>query len=373
MTRMPIRPDDEELTIKTGGKTLGGWLSLRVMRGVERLPSGFMCQLTERYPGQAAQVAVEPGATCQVFLGSDLIITGYIDKYQPAYSGTAHTVMLMGRSKTEDVVDSSVDTEALSEATGGTWEVKAGTIGDAAKLLCKPLHIDVSLPDGDVPLEPTYPFIVNPGMTVYQLLEEMARSVQVLMWDDPQGRLVLSKVGTKRAATPLVEGINVEIAAAQYSMDQRYHEIRVLGQVGQLSPTRPGIHENYFGSALDPDVRDGRLLVMIMDQVGIDGAWPQKRANWEIGRRYGRSRQIQVTVTGWRGSDGQLWTPNTIVSVKCPTLKMNQDLVISEAAWMRSEQGTQTVLTLMPAKGLMPAPFLFTAAIPALAGGATSA
>jgi prophage tail gpP-like protein len=210
-------------------------------------------------------------------------------------------------------------------------------------------------------------------MTLYQLLEEMARSVQVLLWDDPQGRLVLSKVGTKRAKTPLVEGINVEAATAQYSMDQRYHEIRVLGQVGQLSPTRPGIHENYLGTALDPDVRNGRLLVIIMDQVGIDGDWPRKRANWEIGRRYGRSRQIQVTVTGWRGADGQLWTPNTIVSVKCPTLKMNEDLVISEAMWMRGEQGTQTMLTLMPAKGLMPAPFLFTPVIPGFAGGATSA
>jgi hypothetical protein len=30
-----IRPDDEDLQIKTGGRTLGGWVQVHVMRGVE--------------------------------------------------------------------------------------------------------------------------------------------------------------------------------------------------------------------------------------------------------------------------------------------------------------------------------------------------
>jgi prophage tail gpP-like protein len=55
---MPIRPDDEELTIKVGGQILGGWTRLRVTRGVELLPSHFEVELTERYPGVVGQVVV---------------------------------------------------------------------------------------------------------------------------------------------------------------------------------------------------------------------------------------------------------------------------------------------------------------------------
>ena len=64
---MPTKPDDEELVIKTGGMTLGGWTGIRVSRGVERLPSGFVCELTEHYPGQLQSI-VMPGATCKVLL-----------------------------------------------------------------------------------------------------------------------------------------------------------------------------------------------------------------------------------------------------------------------------------------------------------------
>ncbi len=349
---MPIRPDSEELTIKTAGRILGGWLGVRVSRGVERLPSGYVVSLTERYPGQIGQVATTPGSTCEVFLGADLILTGYVDKYAPGYSAGQHEVSLIGRSKTEDVVDCSVDVDAVGV---NSWELKAATIGEAAKKIVKPLGITVTLPDGDAKLDPKYPFIMNPGMTCYQLIEEVAATVQMLVWDNEKGELVISKVGTKRAGTALVEGINIEAAAAGYSMDQRYNEIRVIGQIGSSQDTQTHqLHTNSAGDAFDPNVRAGRLLVIVTDLLGPEAKWAQQRAKWEISRRYGRSRQIQVTVTGWRGQDGQLWTPNTIVAVNCPTLKMKQDLVIAECAWARGPQGTQTMMTLMPKEGLEP-------------------
>jgi hypothetical protein len=54
----PPPPDREELTIKTGGRTLGGWQRVRVTRGVELFPSHFDIELTERFPGQVGQAIV---------------------------------------------------------------------------------------------------------------------------------------------------------------------------------------------------------------------------------------------------------------------------------------------------------------------------
>jgi len=100
--------------------------------------------------------------------------------------------------------------------------------------------------------------------------------------------------------------------------------------------------------------------MIVMDIPGPDMKWAKRRAEWERARRYGRSRQIQATVVGWRDGAGTLWTPNTIANVSCPTLKIDkEDWLIVDVNWRRSGLGTQTVLQLMPKEGVAPEPFHF--------------
>jgi prophage tail gpP-like protein len=247
---MPIRPDAEELTIKTGGQILSGWTRVAVSRGVEMLPSHFDIELTELYPGQASKAVVDPGATCTVYLGADLVLTGYIDRYMPHYDKETHRVRIAGRSKTEDMVDCSIDTETLK-----SWQVTAATIGGAAKILVQPYGIDVELPDGDKPLPVEDYFPIAPGMTAYQLIEEMARAVGFLVWDDADGNLVLSNGGTGgRAGSALVEGQNIEFGDAMHTMDQRFSRYVVAAQVQD----KHGFHMDLAGRATDPDWPAGR-------------------------------------------------------------------------------------------------------------------
>ena len=344
---MTILPEDEELTIKTGGKTLGGWTAFSVGRGIEKCPSYFQVGLTERYPDQARQTIVEPFSPCEVFLSGDKLLTGYIDHYEPAMSAQDHEATIAGRSKTEDLVDCSVDIEN----TG--WVVNVASVGAAAKKICDPYNIKVEMPDGDVSLANVKPFSVIPGMTCWQLLEEVARAAQLLIWDDAEGRLVLSKAGTKRAATAIVEGQNAEIAGAMFAGEVRYSDIGVVAS----APSKVYGHLTYFAKQHDPRVPRRRLHLIVMDQFDEDAKWPQERADWEVSRRYGRSRQIKVTVTGWRDGAGVLWTPNTITRVSCPTLKIDEDWLIVECNWQRGQQGTQTVMLLMPRDGVVPEPF----------------
>ena len=354
------RPEADELTILTGGQRLAGWTALRVDRGVEMLPSSFAVELTERYPGEARQAVVTPGSTCQVYLGKDLILTGFIDLYWPHQDATAHVVSIQGRSKTEDLVDCS-----LAEPTVPPWVMQTATFGEAAKKVSQPFGIEVALPDGDFPWgNQVQAFVIQPGETCGQLLEELSRAAQALLWDDAQGRLVLSKVGAKRAAGSLIEGQNCEVAEVRLSMDQRYSIVEVLSQAPQNVPGQP-LHLAPLATQKDLDVPRYRPLVVIMDNMGPDWSWPQRRAEWEVARRYGRSRLVEVQVTGWRGASGELWQPNTLAAVSLPSLKMAQDLVIAHCSWQRAERlGTVTMLTLMPPEGLTPAPFFPTPPIP---------
>lgn len=79
-----MQPDD--LTITTGGFDVTGWTDVRVTRGIERLPSDFNIGMTELYAGEFHRLILPPGATCQVRLGQDPVVTGYIDHYVPNIS-----------------------------------------------------------------------------------------------------------------------------------------------------------------------------------------------------------------------------------------------------------------------------------------------
>jgi prophage tail gpP-like protein len=73
---------------------------------------------------------------------------------------------------------------------------------------------------------------IYPGYTAYALLEELTRSVGMLLWDDANGDLVISKGGTGgRAGSAIVEGQNAERVSAVFAADQRFARYLVLAQV----------------------------------------------------------------------------------------------------------------------------------------------
>lgn len=359
---MTIRPDDEELTIVTGGRRLGGWLDFTAERGVERAASSLVARLTEGFPGQAEQSVVEPGASCEAYLGTTKVLTGYIDRYGPHVDAGEHVVSLVARSKTEDLVDCSVDIANLGGPGIAAWELKAATVGEAAKKICAPYGIEVTGDGAAAPVPAQFTFIVQVGMTCWQLLEEFARAAQVLLWDDEFGRLNLTHIGTKRSSTALVEGVNFEVGDALFSMDQRFSEYHIYFS----GPARgTDGHITGIADAFDKGVPRKRVKSFAFDAVGQDlNLWAKQRVQWESSRRYGRSRQVLGTVTGWRDGAGALWTPNTFVHVTSPSLKVDEDWLIVEAHWLRGQHGTLTQLQLMPPDAVRPQPFAPLAPIP---------
>ncbi|MFC4168447.1 phage baseplate assembly protein [Teichococcus aestuarii] len=73
-------PHDGELTLLVEGRRLSGWQEIRVSRGIKRCPSDFDITLTERFPGELDGVTACPGSACQVLLGQDVVVTGFIGR-----------------------------------------------------------------------------------------------------------------------------------------------------------------------------------------------------------------------------------------------------------------------------------------------------
>ncbi|CAM7735901.1 hypothetical protein KLPMMMO235B2_26355 [Klebsiella pneumoniae] len=103
-----------------------------------------------------------------------------------------------------------------------------------------------------------------------------------------------------------------------------------------------------------------RKRIVIVESTLMASQQAQRAIDWEMNRRYGRSKQLSVTIDSWRDKAGKLWEPNTLIPVNIPTLKLpNTELLIADVTFMRDSDGTHARLTLMPPEAFAVQPYAF--------------
>lgn len=354
----------DDLSLIIGSQSLSGWTEISVIRGIEKLPSSFEISLTEPLT-QPTAASIVPGQPCQVKLGNDLVITGYVDRYAPSISAFDHRVRVSGRSKCQDLVDCSAE-----------WpnnQISNVSALALAQKLAKPYGITVTAASTAAANAIVQTYVMLWGETAYDVLERACRFSQLLAYDGADGNLILAQVGTAQAASGFTEGKNVISAEAAYSIDQRYSDYVVrrmsfsslndLGQGGDIMRDFP-----------DQGVPRHRLRYIIAENGGNPQDVALARGQWEARRRAGRAFQLRVTTDSWRDAAGTLWTPNTLVPVSLPSLKItNKVWVIGEVTYKRDGQsGTTAELLIMPPDAFQPEPILLLPPIPDLVPNAAS-
>jgi prophage tail gpP-like protein len=336
----------DDLTLICGAagseRKLSGWTSLRVTRGVERMPSDFEIAMTERFPGEVAGVSVAPLDPCRVLLGNDLVLTGYVDAFVPSLAAQTHAIRVLGRSKCQDLVDCS------AEWPGG--QISGATVLGIAQKLAAPYGITVSGSGPEIgPVIPQFSLLW--GESAFEVIERVCRYRGLLAYDGADGNLVLSRVGTRRAASGATQGVNVQEAQIAWRMDERFSDI-----VTRFLPVSL-FDDAGDGGDIEAHLTDDELvkkkrhrLKYIVTESSVPGLdIGTVRAQWEIARRFGRSMRVTVTLDSWRDSAGALWQPNTLAPLALPALKLDKvSWTIAEVSFIRDEQGTRATLVLMP-------------------------
>jgi prophage tail gpP-like protein len=340
------KPGVNDVTLIVNGRAWKGWQDIRITCGCERMPDTFQVTVTEKFPG-AADIDIEPQQPCQVLIGSDPVITGYIDDYGVEYDHSKHSVQITGKSKSEDLVDSSAILPMM--------QISAATALTLANQLTAPYGITAS--QIGTPANTIIPqFNVTLGETVYEILERVARYCQFLLYDGPDGNIILAQVGTIKAASGLVEGVNVEKVSMRYSMAERF-QTYVAATMSTASLSDIGTGGWQLGTVTDMTVTRLRQKIIVSEQTINGKSLAVARANWEKARRIGRSQAVTVKCDSWRDSAGKLWTKNTLVPVTLPRAKLvNKEWVVSEVVYVKGEEGTHAELTVMPALAFTPEP-----------------
>jgi prophage tail gpP-like protein len=336
---------DTLLTLRVGGQIYNGWKSVSVRTAMDQIAGSFDLAITERWPGRPVDWAIPPGEACEISIGDDVVITGYVDAVDVDYDQASHSLRVTGRDRTGDLVDCSAPSDSLSGLT----------FTDIANRVCAPFNIAVrsTLPAGKKITKAS----VQNGESVFRVLERLARAEGALLVSDGVGGLLITRAGTGGDSTTVLDfGRNILRASGNKNHTGLFSKITVKGQgsaaeaaqfdLAQASPSG-SVERGTTASVRGSQVARYRPLIIVAES-NADATRCQQRAEWEAGNREARAHTVNITVQGWRQDDGSVWRINQRVRVRCPWLRVDGWLLVAAVEYQLSDSGSLAVLSLVP-------------------------
>lgn len=330
---MSERAAGDSVSLRVDGMAYAGWTSVRITRGIDRAAADFDLGVTRQY------WPIRAGSRAEIWIGGDRVLTGFVDDVEKRQDARSRSIAVQGRSLTCDIVDCST---ALRP---GQW-ANVGLARIVADLL-KPYGVAFALQaDAGAVIAD---FRVQQEESVITALHKLAGLRGLLVSDDADGRLLLFRPGTARAAA-LVVGArgNVKSFSSRVSQRDRFHTITVRSQQGGFDIDDPALISGPEGSASDGAIRPSRRLVLSAN-AAADSLRCRDQAAWEVAKRAGQGLRVEVTVPGWRQSPGgPLWQVNQLAPVINADDGLEAELLIAEVGFELAEQGSITRLVLAP-------------------------
>lgn len=341
----PLQGDPLEVLVR--GERFTGWKSVDVLRPLDAAAGSFTLTFG---PDLERGFPVLPGDAVQIVVAGEKLLDGYCDAIGADTQSSDDVAE--GRDKTADLVDSTFEREQSL--------VSPAPFAELVTLMVRPFNLGRPLAEqiglaNESSRATTLirQFASTPGENVWTAIERLARTVGVLVYTDGSGRIVMADAGGGGRASGLLQGEGGRVLHAALVEDhtERFDTYVVRGQ-------RVGTDDDFGasivlveGAARDPAVGRRRPLIVIAENA-VTSEEAERRAQWEAARRAARSKRLTVTVTGWRqdGNSGPLWRPNQLCPVKIPRLRVDAELLVNRARFIRSrDEGTLTILELVRA------------------------
>lgn len=344
------------VSLRVGGKEYSGWKTMRVTRGIESVAGGFELSVSDRWAEMVKPWAIVEEDECTVVLSGTRVITGYVDTRNLSFGAKEHTLTVSGRDKTANLVDCSAILDKK-------WEFNGITVFEFIKKIARPFGINVTLQSGltDAVLpKPPKKLSVDPGDTALSAIETACRLAGLLPVSDGLGGLLLTRTGTARAKTELVQGENVISASIACASAGRFRHYVVLGQHRATDEAYAEHATTVRGTAEDLNVKRSERVLIIRPEAGVTTEHAKKRAQWEATTRAARADSVSVTVQGWTQADDSLWPVNAVTRCRLPFIGVDGDMLITQLVHTLGEDGTLTQISLKRPDAFKPEPTIST-------------
>ncbi|QCE34135.1 hypothetical protein FAI40_01605 [Acetobacteraceae bacterium] len=346
------------IVLFVSGKQISGWEQASIHLGIDLMPWAASLQIS--FPDLLGYEQDFPeiyeGDDAVLLVNGSVLITGRLLQIEEEISSEQHVFTFEIASKTLDLTDCSAEIPKNQMNSTDLYQI--------SKQICENFNIQVlkgeALPSLDIQ---AYSSVLTE--TPFQIMDKLCRLAGILFVDTPEGNVLLTNVGQEKMGSSLVLGGNVEKLRRKRSISGRYHEIRAIVNNEVILNVPPSENKNYVSQiesltlctpAIDEGVPATRKLLVPVETNDPDFKVTQKRVDWEISRRFGRSCASTVTVDSWLDDFGSPWLPNKLVALQ--TKISTEEYLIVEVEFTKDLQGTRANLTLMPKEAFIPQPMI---------------
>jgi prophage tail gpP-like protein len=364
----------DQLTLTINSKALTGWTSAEIVAGIERMPRMFQLGVVYTVDEALAKSTLyaPAGQPCVLSYKGKPLLTGYIDSVQSRLSVGNHEIAYIGRGACSDVVDSSFEFFGIK-----SYLLNNLSIADTVKKILEPSGVGFVVNNDPAQKIINLGYLsANLGDTSYSAIEGLNRVCGALLYEDGKGNFVMGTAASEAPSTTTITHLDCIASSAQINLTNVFSDYFIYSQAEAQLPDKFGtaatgnFHNNVFDTRKQvvsgaTRVRNYRKVIggilnpLIYDKTA---SYQQIYCNWFANRMMALAQAITIEVVGWEDTNKQLWTPNSTVNVLLPHHNIENDgkavsFLIVECRYVISpEQGTTTIMTLMPKNGFVASP-----------------
>jgi prophage tail gpP-like protein len=348
---MNITPPDEKKSdqakLLVNDKVYDGWLSFTIVRSMDAPSGSFDLTVSDTWPGGGKPWPLVEGDECQLNIGDEPLMNGYIDSVKYDLSGTARSLSVTGRDKSCDLVDCSYIEKP------DQW--KKGKVSEIAAALGKPFGVTVTM---EVPDSEVTNFKIEPGETAYDAMARLLKLKGLYAWPDGSGGLRIGSSEFENLDFTVNQTSCISISSTR-DATERFSDYLVKGQQPTLKsgkdPAAAAKATQTKDEAKDPDVKRYRPLMVVSEGAGAEAT---ERALWEAAVRAGKALEVEVVVQGYRPKKGKpIWALGKIIKVDAPGIGLTGELLISGVKFdLTDSSGHTSTLTLARPDAYLPEP-----------------
>lgn len=317
-------PSVEIVSVVVGGQRFSSWKDVSLSASIKDAARAFRLEVAAEIGAAATFQVFRAGAKVEIYFNADLVLSGYVDRYQPRISHSDAQITISGRSKSADMIDSA------AEHPKGRFENK--NLNEIATSLDK-FGVGVEIGEG-VQLKPIPFYQITPGETAFRAIERLARSQGLAVMGRADGKIEITRGGRQRHAGGLIEGQNIKIAEADHNWSNRHSKYIVKGQRASGSNAE---NLEIEAAVKDEKVDRYRPTVIVVEE-DTDRDRAERRGEARRNRAAGNALKATVTLQGFRDEGGAVWTPNRLVWMLSSFLQIEQDMLVETITFTQDEQ-----------------------------------
>ena len=283
-----------------------------------------------------------------VYLGKSLGLNSILYSCTPQISGDGQRIELEGWTPTADAIDCTINVNSWAQFPSAKYERNNVTLGTRAAELLEPLGIGVI--DESEDSEPFARVSAEPTDTIFDHLLSMASQRGILISCTDQGELLLTKAKTSGKPVGTIEEEDPPYQEMSITFDgrARYSTYRAIGQSPQVTKKNKQYNVWKASTVEDPAVGRSRFTCFNADESYLGNM--EKAAKWKRNKTLADALTIPFPVSGWYAPDGFLYEPNTLITVKSPTLFLPDgfDFLIRAVEYQHNTDGNRSILHLVP-------------------------